>query len=106
MVHQSWNDTDLVLALDTNALMLTMQRPLVHLVIRDSFDILCASLMFTNAFPNAPLAIQFVKDALLNSALRHAPHADNIYERLMLDEEYTHKIVSLVSYMNCHDHSS
>jgi len=62
------NQAGLVLSLDTNGgIMLTTQQPLVRMVIQDSFDILCASLVFINAFPNAPLAVQFVKDALLSS---------------------------------------
>jgi len=93
------NQAGLVLSPDTNGgIMLTMQRPLVHMVIWDSFDILRASLVFINAFPNAPLAVQFVKDALLNSALNHTPGADAIYHQLMHDKEYTRKIIPLVSH--------
>ena len=97
------NQAELVLSPDTNGLMLTMQHPLVRLVIWDSFDILCALLIFINVFPNAPLAIRFVKEALLNSALRHTPGANNIYQQLMHDKKYTHKIILLVSHTNAHD---
>ena len=99
------NEAELVLASDTNALMLTMQHPLLRLVIRDSFNILCVSLMFVNAFPNAPLAVRFVKDALLHSALNHTPCADNIYQQLLTNEEYIRKIVPLVSHMNTREYS-
>jgi len=93
------NQAGLVLSPDTNGgIMLTTQQPLVHMVIWDSFDILHASLIFINMFPNAPLAVQFVKDALLNSALNHMPGADAIYHQLMHDKEYTHKIIPLVSH--------
>jgi len=93
------NQAGLVLSLDTNGgIMLTTQRPLVRMVIQDSFDILHASLVFINVFPNAPLAVQFVKDALLSSALNHTPGADAIYHQLMHDEEYTRKIIPLVSH--------
>jgi len=93
------NQVGLVLSLDTNGgIMLTTQQPLVCMVIQDLFDILCASLVFINVFPNAPLAVQFVKDALLSSALNHMPGADAIYHQLMHDEEYTCKIIPLVSH--------
>ena len=97
------NQAELVLSPDTNGLMLTMQRPLVCLVIWNSFDILCALLIFINMFPNAPLAVHFVKEALLNSALRHTPGANDIYQQLMHDKEYTYKIIPLVSHTNAHD---
>lgn len=99
------NEVELVLTPDTNALMLTMQHPLLRLVIRDSFNILRVSLMFINAFPNAPLAVRFVKEALLHSALNHTPRTDNIYQQLMNNEEYMRKIVPLVSHMNAHEYS-
>jgi hypothetical protein len=93
-----------VFAPDSNRVMLTMQRPLVRVVIQDSFDILRISLLFTNAFPEGSVAVQFVKEALLTSALNHRPGAARIYQRLLHDEEYLSKIIPLVSDMNAHDH--
>ena len=72
----------------SNKVMLTRQRPLVHAVIQDSFDHIHASIVFTNAFPNSSLAIEFAKDALVLSALSHAPGVRDIYKRLLYDEEY------------------
>ena len=92
------NDTDLVFPQDSNKVMLTLQRPLVHVVIQDSFEILRASLLFTNAFPNGSLTVQLVKDALVRSALKHMPGAGRISQRLQRDEEYLWKIVPLVSH--------
>ena len=99
------NEVELVLTPDTNTLMLMMQHPLLHLVIWDLFNILHVLLMFINAFPNAPLAVQFVKEALLHSALNYAPCTDNIYQQLMNNKEYMCKIVPLVSHMNAHEYS-
>jgi len=89
--------TDLVFPQDSNRVMLTIQRPLVRVVIQDSFDILHASLHFTDAFPKASVALQFVRDALLRSALNHMPGAGRIYQRLLHDKEYLWKIIPLVS---------
>jgi hypothetical protein len=70
-----------------------LQWPLVHMVIQDSFDILCALLHFTNAFPKTSVA-------LLHSALKYMPGAGCIYQRLMHDEEYLWKIIPLVSHLS------
>jgi len=98
------NEVDLVLTLDTNGLMLTMQCPLVCLVIWNLFDILCILLTFINTFPNAPLAIRFVKDTLLYSALNYIPCIDSIYQHLLDDGKYMCKIVPLVSHMSTYYH--
>ncbi len=96
-------ETDLVFLPGSNKVMLTLQRPLVRIVIQDSFDILRASLMFTNAFPDCSLTIEFVKDALVRSALNHAPGARYIYQRLLYKDDYISKLITLVSRMNIHD---
>jgi len=96
-------EADLVFLPGSNKVMLTLQRPLVRVVIQDSFDILRASLMFLNAFPDPSLTAEFVKDALVGSALNHAPGARYIYQRLLYKEDYLSKLITLVSRMNVHD---
>jgi len=91
------NGADLVFLPGSNKVMLTLQRPLVRAVIQDSFDHLRASIVFTNAFPDGSLAVEFVKDSLVLSAISHAPGARYIYQRLLYDEEYLLKIIPLVS---------
>ena len=71
--------TDLVLTLDSKKVMLTMQHPLVHIVIQDSFEILRSSLLFIEAFPEGSLIVQLIKDALLTSAMNHRPGVGRIY---------------------------
>ena len=100
------SSTDLVLHPDSNKVMLTMQCPLVCVVIQDSFDILRTMLLFTDAFPEGTLVTQFVKEALLTSAMNHRPGAGRIYQRLVQDEEYVWKIAPLVSIINACDRSS
>jgi len=72
--------TDLVFHSESNRVMLTMQRPLVRIVIQDSFDILRTTLLFTDAFPEGTVVNRFVKEALLTSALNHRPGAGRIYQ--------------------------
>jgi hypothetical protein len=99
------NEADLVLPLGSNKVTLNAQHLLVHAVIQDSFDHLRASLMFTNTFPDGSLTIEFIKDALVLSALGHAPGARYIYQRLLYDEDYISKIIPLVSHINVHEYS-
>ena len=100
------DEVDLVFSVDSKKVMLTAQRSLVRVVIQDSFDIIRTSLMFTHAFPDGPLAIQFAKEALLRSALNHTPGAARIYQRLLKDKEYLWKIIPLVSQMDVNGHST
>ena len=103
LTPQAVLDIELVLSPDSGRLSLRMQRPLVRLVIKDSFLILHASLLFTNAFPEAPVAHGFVREALFSSALNHAPGAAYMHHRLVHDEEYINRIIFLVSRMNIYD---
>ena len=77
--------------------MLTLQHALVRVVVQDAFDILRASLMFSDAFPSLSVASMFVKDALVRSALNHAPGARYIYQRLLYKNDYLSKLATLVS---------
>jgi len=71
--------SDLVFAQGLTKVMLTMQNPLVQAVIWGSFDLLHVSIVFTDAFPNAPLASLLVKEALLCSA-QNRPGGGCIYK--------------------------
>jgi len=100
------NKADLVFAMGSLKIKLMLQRPLVWVVIQDSFDILYSLLQSTNAFPNGAVTIQLVRNALLRSALRHTPGALTIHQRLLYNLEYFHKILPLVSIIDAHDQSS
>ncbi len=86
--------------------MLNLQHDLVQVVIHESFEILHASLLFENAFPEGPMTIKLIKDALIRAAQNHTPGALCIYQRLQYNTEYLRKIMPLVSVMNIHDDSS
>ena len=79
--------------------MLMLQRPLVRVVIQDSFDIIRVLLSFNNAFPKGSLITEFVKDALYCSARKHSPGAATIYQRLQHDKVYIGHIIPLVSHV-------
>jgi hypothetical protein len=96
-------EADLMFLPNSNKVMLTLQHPLVCVVIQDSFDILHTSLMFSDAFADCSITIEFVKDALVHSALSHAPGARYIYQRLLYKDDYMSKLITLVSCINIHD---
>jgi len=100
------NEADLVFAMGSLKIKLTLQRPLVRVVIQDLFDILHLLLHATNAFPNGVITVQLIRNALLCSALRHTPGALTIHQRLLYNPEYFCRILPLVSIINAHDQSS
>lgn len=76
--------------------MLTIQRRLIRTIIQDSIDILRATLIFENAFPDGAQCLAFVHRALVSAAERHLPAALSIHNRLHQDGEYTSKIIPVV----------
>ena len=97
--------SDLVFALGLTKVMLTLQNPLVQAIIQGSFDLLHISIVFTDAFSNAPLASLFVKEALLHSA-QNRPGGRCVYERIQHDTLYFCKILPLVSIVKVHNYLS
>jgi len=71
--------SDLVFAPGSTKVMLTLQNPLVQAIIQGSFDLLHVSIVFTDAFPNTPLASLLVKEALLRSA-QNKPGGGCVYK--------------------------
>ena len=98
--------SDLVFISGSRKIKLSVQRPLVQLVIRSSFDIVYSSLVSINAFPDGAISVRFVKEALLRAALRYTPGTAPIYRRLKNDHDYFCRILPLVSPMDVHDHST
>jgi hypothetical protein len=90
-------DTDLVFADGSNKLMLTNQRPIIRTIVRDATELLRASLVFTNAFPDPVLAFNFAKQALLSAAQNNSSGV-NVLSRLQDEDEleYVAKLVTLV----------
>ncbi|KAF8259217.1 hypothetical protein EI94DRAFT_1813701 [Lactarius quietus] len=77
-------------------LMLTHQRPIIHVVVQDTIDQLRASLLVRNTFPDAVVAFAFTKDALHVAAERcDKPGATLLKSRLQDDDDYVAKLVSL-----------
>ena len=77
--------------------MLTAQRPLMRAVFQDTFDRIRATMVFQNAFPAPFETIGIITDNLITAAEAN-PRATNIYNRLMIDGDYTTNMSRLVSF--------
>ncbi|KAI9456292.1 hypothetical protein BJY52DRAFT_1188006 [Lactarius psammicola] len=62
----------------------------------DAIEILRASLMFDNAFPDSIHTLAFVRRSLLTSARKRCPTALSIHTRLVQDEDYISKIIPVL----------
>jgi hypothetical protein len=78
--------------------MLTIQQPVMRTVIQDSFEWIRKALIFTNAFPDTFVAMEFTRDSLLAAAESH-DRAINIHDRLVCDAEYMNSLARLVSFL-------
>ncbi|KAI0281892.1 hypothetical protein BC826DRAFT_1190840 [Russula brevipes] len=80
--------TDLCTVPGTNRVTLSVQPPLLRLVIQDSFEHVRASLLFQHAFPEPTATIAVLKDALLSATNSHRLKASPIHNRLLVDDTY------------------
>ena len=93
----AWPDeTDLCFPPGGTKVMLTIQRPLVRTIIQDLIEILRASLMFENTYPDGVQSLVFVQRTLVTAAQRRLPATLSIHNQLLQDDEYILKIAPLV----------
>ena len=88
--------TELLTVPGTNKIMLTVQRPLMRAVFQEAFDRTCVALVFRNAFPNVYDTIEMINNNLMTAAEAN-PRGGNIFNRLVIDGDYTTKMSHLVS---------
>jgi len=89
-------ETELLHVSGSNKIMLTAQRPLMRAVFQDTFERIRAAMAFENAFPNIYETIETITDNLMLAAESN-DRATNIYNRLVLDGDYTNNMSRLVS---------
>jgi hypothetical protein len=96
-LQETWpSETDLIFLPGSNKLLLTVQRPLMRVVFQDTFERIRAVMLFKNAFPNVYDAITMITDNLIR-ATESNDRATHIYNRLILDGDYTNNMSRLVS---------
>jgi hypothetical protein len=95
--QESWPaDTELLLVPGSKKIMLTVQRPLMRAVFHETFERIRAAMMFQNAFPNVYDTIEMITDNIIRAA-ETVDQATNIFNRLVLDGDYTSEMSRLVS---------
>jgi len=87
--------TNLCTVPGTKRVTLSVQAPLMRLVIQDAFEHVRASLLFKHAYPDPIVTIGVVKEALLSAANGHRPTASIIHNRLLHDDPYLFKMARL-----------
>jgi hypothetical protein len=90
-------ETDLVYLDGSNKLKLTIQYTEVRGTIQDAVEHIRASVMFTDAFPDANRCILFARRALIRSAETRLPDSRDVLNRLRGDSDYMEKLIPLVS---------
>ena len=90
-------ETNLVYSDGCNKLKLTIQYTEVRGIIQDAVEHLRASVMFTDAFPDANRCILFSRRALVRSAEARLPESHDVLKRLRGDSDYMAKLIPLVS---------
>jgi hypothetical protein len=98
MSNTEWPfDTELIVSLGTNKVMLTIQHPLICMILHNTFENLRVSLLFKHAFPDAILIPTFISSALIAATKVHRVRVLNIYKHLSCDESYLVQMACLVS---------
>ena len=89
--------TELIYIPGTTKVMLTLQLPLICMVLQDAFKNLRASLLIEHAFPDPHLTILFIRKHLVGAARSHLPRTVNIHRRPLIDNTYLEKLSCLMS---------
>jgi hypothetical protein len=90
-------ETNLVYIDGSNKLKLTAQYNQVRGIIQDAVEHIRASVMFTDAFPDANRSILFATRALMSAAKGRLPESRDVFDRLRCDKDYLGKLIPLVS---------
>lgn len=80
--------TNLCTVPGTNRVTLSVQVPLMRVIIQDTFEHVRAFILFDHAFPDPTLTATVVRNALVSAANSHRPAASCIDNRLRCDDTY------------------
>ena len=94
--QETWPaDTEILFIPGSNKIMLTVQKPVMRAVFQESFERIRAAMLFQNAFPNLFDTIDMITDNIIGAA-ESIDRATNIYNRLVVDGDYTTEMTRLV----------
>ena len=96
MTFKKWPpETELVLS-SKNKVNLSMQKPVIRVLLQDAIESVRASLLFEDAFPDPNAVLRLVRKSVLDAAQKYMPGTTAIHERLKCDNEYISKLASVV----------
>ncbi|KAH9055287.1 hypothetical protein EDB87DRAFT_1688403 [Lactarius vividus] len=87
--------TELLFALGSSKIKLTLQYPLVRLVLQDAIDHMRAHLVLTNTFPDPGAALTFARDSLMTAVEDRQPDTRILCQRFQDDIEYFAQIIPI-----------
>jgi hypothetical protein len=90
-------DTDIIYYPGSNRLLFALQGPLLRGVLQDAFEVLRATLLFDDAYPDAIVMPLIVRQSLLAAAEKQHLRAAAVCKRLMDDVEYLTTLINLAS---------
>jgi hypothetical protein len=92
-----WNcETNLSYITGSNRLTLSVQKPMICVIVQDAIDDIWASLLFIHAFLEGPDKVALVQGTLLAVAEKHKLGSTHIHEHLIHDREHTAQMSCLV----------
>ena len=95
-VAKTWPpETDLVIS-PKRKVKLTIQQPVIRVLLKDAIESVRASLLFDNAFPDTDEALTVIRKSIFYAAERYEPGTTVILERLKCDHEYLSQMCSVV----------
>jgi hypothetical protein len=96
MASKIWPpETELVLS-SKNKVNLSLQKPVIRVLLQDAIERVRVSLLFNDAFPDANVALKLVQDSVVAAAERYMPGTTAIHQRLKHNDEYLSKMTSVV----------
>lgn len=90
-------ETDIIFLPGSNKVLLTVQRPIMRLVIQEAMEWTRANIMCGNAFPDVIDTLEYIRDAL-SAAAEENVQAGDIHRRIVADHAYFINMSRLVSF--------
>jgi len=90
------SETDLVFPHSSTRLSLSLQSPLICLVVQDAINHVQASLLLDHAFPEGLKKVKLIRGCLLAAAVKHRPSSSTVHARLLGDSDYASLMVCMV----------
>jgi len=96
-LQSTWpSKTDLVFPHGSTRLSLSLQSPLIHLVVQDAINHVQASLLLDHTFPEGLKKVKLICGCLLAAAVKHRPSSSTVHAQLLGDSDYASLMIRMV----------